>query len=62
MFPILNDKYEILKYLDDGATSRVYLAREIENHQNQVALKILKDEHKSKFDLNEFNSETQILS
>lgn len=42
--PIFNGKYEILKSLGEGNTSKVYLARSLENSVNHVAVKILKDE------------------
>ena len=42
--PIFNSKYEILKSLGEGNTSKVYLARCLVNPLNHVAVKILKDE------------------
>ena len=42
--PIFNSTYEILKSLGEGNTSKVYLARNIANPNNHVAIKILKDE------------------
>ena len=42
--PIFNGKYEILKSLGEGNTSKVYLARSLVNPLNHVAVKILKDE------------------
>ena len=42
--PIFNGKYEILKSLGEGNTSKVYLARSLENPSHHVAVKILKDE------------------
>jgi serine/threonine protein kinase len=42
--PIFNGKYEILKSLGEGNTSKVYLARCLVNPLNHVAVKILKDE------------------
>ncbi len=42
--PIFNGKYEILKSLGEGNTSKVYLARCLENPTHHVAVKILKDE------------------
>jgi serine/threonine protein kinase len=42
--PIFNGAYEILKSLGEGNTSKVYLARSLENPAVHVALKILKEE------------------
>ena len=42
--PIFKGKYEILKSLGEGNTSKVYLARSLVNPLNHVAVKILKDE------------------
>ena len=42
--PVFNGKYEITKSLGEGNTSKVYLARSVDNHSNNVAIKILKDE------------------
>ena len=42
--PIFNNSFEILKSLGEGNTSKVYLAREIANPSNHVAVKILKEE------------------
>jgi serine/threonine protein kinase len=43
--PIFNGKYEILKSLGEGNTSKVYLARSIQDSSaKQVAIKILKEE------------------
>ena len=48
--------------MDEGASSKVYLGREIENPSNLVAIKIMKTEPPVKFDLGEFNMETEIQS
>lgn len=42
--PIFNNKYEIIKSLGEGNTSKVYLAKSIENANQQVAIKVIKDE------------------
>jgi serine/threonine protein kinase len=42
--PIFNGTYEILKSLGEGNTSKVYLARNMQNTTEHVAIKILKDE------------------
>lgn len=43
--PIFNNKYEIIKSLGEGNTSKVYLATAInEPTAKQVAIKILKEE------------------
>jgi serine/threonine protein kinase len=42
--PVFNGKFEILKSLGEGHTSKVYLARNIEDPNQHVAVKILKDE------------------
>jgi len=42
--PIFNGKFEILKSLGEGNTSKVYLARSLEDANQHVAVKILKDE------------------
>ena len=41
--PIFNDKYEILKSLGEGNTSKVYLGKLFGSEQ-YVAIKILKEE------------------
>ena len=42
--PIFNGKFEILKSLGEGNTSKVYLAKNIEAPHNCFAVKILKEE------------------
>lgn len=42
--PVFNGKYEITKSLGEGNTSKVYLARYVDNHDSFFAIKILKDE------------------
>lgn len=39
---IFNDVYEILSELGTGKSSKVYLAREIKNPRNLVALKLIR--------------------
>ena len=41
--PIFNNKYEILKNLGEGNTSKVYLAKAI-NSDKKVAIKVIKEE------------------
>lgn len=41
--PVFNGKYEILKSLGEGNTSKVYLGKEIDT-EFYVAIKILKEE------------------
>lgn len=42
--PVFNGKFEILKSLGEGNTSKVYLGQAIEDPSRQVAIKILKEE------------------
>ena len=42
--PIFNNKYEIIKSLGEGNTSKVYLAQALDNQNQQVAIKVIKDE------------------
>lgn len=42
--PVFNQRYEILKSLGEGNTSKVYLGRDLTNPSNQVAIKVLKEE------------------
>ena len=41
--PVFNGKYQILKSLGEGNTSKVYLGKEI-GTENYAAIKILKEE------------------
>jgi serine/threonine protein kinase len=41
--PIFNGKYEILKSLGEGNTSKVYLGKQVDS-ENYAAIKILKEE------------------
>lgn len=41
--PVLNERYEILKNLGEGNTSKVYLARDNKLNGKLVAIKVLKD-------------------
>jgi serine/threonine protein kinase len=41
--PVFNGKYEILKSLGEGNTSKVYLGKEL-GTENYAAIKILKEE------------------
>lgn len=42
--PIFNNQFEILRSLGEGNTSKVYLARNLANPLQMVAIKILRDE------------------
>lgn len=42
--PIFNNQYEILSSLGEGNTSKVYMARSLEDKKKVVALKLLKEE------------------
>jgi len=42
--PIFNNEYEILQSLGEGNTSKVYMARNIKNPNQVVALKLLREE------------------
>lgn len=46
--PIFNNKFEILSSLGEGNTSKVYMARSLEDKKNIVALKLLKEEFLSR--------------
>ena len=43
-YPVFNNQYEILSSLGEGNTSKVYMARNIEDPKKIVALKLLKEE------------------
>lgn len=62
-YPIFNKKYNIVKSLGEGHTSKVYLAQDINNSQTQVAIKVLKEEFltKEKDAIKSVESEIQIL-
>jgi len=42
--PVFNNKYEILKSLGEGNTSKVYLGRALDGSEQYAAIKILKEE------------------
>ena len=42
--PIFNDSYEILTSLGEGNTSKVYQARDLNDKNKFVAVKLLKEE------------------
>lgn len=42
--PVFNGEYEILSSLGEGNTSKVYMARNIKNPKQVVALKLLREE------------------
>lgn len=46
--PIFNNKFEILSSLGEGNTSKVYMARSLEDKKHIVALKLLKEEFLSR--------------
>lgn len=43
--PVFNDKYEIIRSLGEGNTSKVYLARSLADETHHVAIKILREEY-----------------
>lgn len=47
-YPVFNGKYNIMKSLGEGHTSKVYLAHQNGNPSVQVAIKVLKEEFLSK--------------
>ena len=47
-YPVFNQKYNIVKSLGEGHTSKVYLAHQIGNPSIQVAIKVLKEEFLTK--------------
>ena len=61
--PIFNDKYEIVKSLGEGNTSKVYLGRRINNPAEVVAIKIMKEEflNRDEHSLNSVMNEITIL-
>lgn len=42
--PVFNKEWEILKSLGEGNTSKVYMARNIQDKKKVVALKIFREE------------------
>ena len=48
MQPILNGKYALLNRLGEGNTSKVYLAKTIDQSQQLVAIKIIKEDFLTK--------------
>lgn len=42
--PIFNNKYEIVKSIGEGNTSKVYLGRSLSDPTSLIAIKILKEE------------------
>merc|ERR1719498_558630 len=43
-YPVFNKQFEILKNLGEGNTSKVYLARSLQDQTKTVAIKVLKEE------------------
>jgi len=43
-YPIFNNEYEILQSLGEGNTSKVYMARSVNDPTKVVALKLLREE------------------
>jgi len=41
-YAIFNGRYELIRPLGEGLTSKVYLCRELKNYRNEVALKIFR--------------------
>jgi hypothetical protein len=48
MQPVLNGKYALLNRLGEGNTSKVYLAKTIDQSQQLVAIKIIKEDFLTK--------------
>jgi serine/threonine protein kinase len=46
--PVFNGQYEIISSLGEGNTSKVYMARSLENPSQMVALKLLREEFLSR--------------
>jgi serine/threonine protein kinase len=44
-YPVLNDQYTLCKQLGEGQTSKVYLAKKINNKDEKVAVKVMKKEY-----------------
>lgn len=42
--PVFNKEWEIMSSLGSGNTSKVYLCRSLENPNDKIALKLLKEE------------------
>lgn len=62
-YPVFNNKYYILNKLGEGMTAKVFLARNIETHE-QVAIKFLMKSHLAKNSdrVADFRREISILS
>ena len=43
--PVFNERFEILKSLGEGNTSKVYLGRDLTDVNNLVAIKVMKEEY-----------------
>merc|ERR1711868_187416 len=61
--PIFNNEYEIMQSLGEGNTSKVYLARSINDPGKTVALKLLREEflQRDQDSIKSVESEIQIL-
>jgi serine/threonine protein kinase len=62
-YPVFNNKYNIIKSLGEGHTSKVYLGQDCTNSSVQVAIKVLKEEFltKEKDAIKSVEGEIQIL-
>ena len=58
--PIFNNKYEILRSLGDGKTSKVYLIKSIKDKDKKVAMKLLREEFLQKDEKNVKSVEREI--
>ena len=48
--PVLNGEYELISQLGEGSTAVVWKARSIHDHEQMVAIKILKAETKKEME------------
>ena len=62
-YPVFNEKYDIIKALGEGNTSKVYLGRSIADPSRAVAIKIIKEEFlcRDNDSLNSVQNEITIL-
>lgn len=61
--PVFNNEYHILQSLGEGNTSKVYLAKRIDDPSKTVALKLLREEflQRDSESIKSVESEIQIL-
>jgi len=58
--PVFNNKYEILRSLGDGKTSKVYLCKSLKDPNDKVAMKLLREEFLQKDEKNVRSVEKEI--